>query len=282
MAVDLHLHSMFSDGTDPPERIVAAAADRGLTAIALTDHDNLDGIARARLAAHDAGIGLIAGTELSVEWRSGGMHLLVYFLEPSSGPLQDRLNAVQAGRVDRNKRIAQRLAELGIEVTYPEVVAEAGGTGVGRPHFAAMLVQKGYANSIADAFDHYLGVGRPAYLPRDRIAATEAIELARASGAVPVIAHPHTLGVSAEDYGGAFEDLAAIGLGGIEAYYSEYRPEVRAHIAGICADLGIAATGGSDYHGAYKPGLQVGLGKGDLVVPEKAVAQLEEQRQLSH
>ena len=165
-----------------------------------------------------------------------------------------------------------------MDIAYQEVVDEAGGTGIGRPHFAAVMVRKGYATDIGDAFDRYLATGRPAYLPRQRLGAVEAIELARLSDAVPVIAHPHTLGVGADDYREAFEGLTESGLGGIEAYYGEYEPAVRDHIASLCRDLGIAATGGSDYHGAYKPELRVGTGKGDLVVPDSCVEALVEQR----
>lgn len=278
MAVDLHLHSTFSDGTEIPESIVAMARQAGLSAIALTDHDNLDGIDRAAGACADAGIDFIPGTELSVDWNGTAMHLLVYFLEPGAGPLQHKLAAIQRGRSDRNERIAARLQELGFDIEYGEVVAEAGGTGIGRPHFAAVLVRKGYAADISDAFDRYLATGRPAYLARDRLEAVEAIDLARASGAVPVIAHPHTLGVAAADYRSAFMGLTDAGLGGIEAHYSEYDPALRAHLAELCSSLGIAATGGSDYHGTYKPALSVGTGRGDLAVPDTAVAALREQQ----
>ncbi len=254
------------------------AAAAGLRAIALTDHDNLNGIARARLAAEAAGIELIAGTELSVGWNDTAMHLLAYFLQPGDGPLQDKLAAVQHGRATRNERMVDRMHELGMDITFKEISDEAGGTGIGRPHFAAVMVRKGYAVDIGDAFDRFLAAGRPAYLPRQRLDAVEAIELARASGAVPVIAHPHTLGVGAEDYATAFQGLAAAGLGGIEAYYGEYQPALREHIAGLCARLGIAATGGSDYHGIYKPTLKIGIGKGDLSVPYSCVEALEAQR----
>lgn len=274
MAVDLHLHSTFSDGTDEPEEIVAAASAAGLSAVALTDHDNLNGIARARAAAAGAGIELISGTELSVEWNGGPMHLLVYFLEPGPGPLQDRLGSIQESRANRNERIVGRLNELGIDITFAEVVAEAGGTGIGRPHFAAVLVRRGHATDINDAFDRYLASGRPAYLPRARLEAAEAIELATASGAVTSIAHPHTLGVAAADYAHAFSELAAAGLGGIEAYYGEYEPKLREHLAALCEQLELVATGGSDYHGSYKPELRVGVGRGDLVVPDRAVEDL--------
>ncbi len=278
MAVDLHLHSNLSDGSDPPEAIVHKAAELGLSTIALMDHDNLDGIDRARAAAEPLGLDVISGTELSVGWNGDGMHLLVYFLEPGAGTLQDRLTEVQEGRSSRNVRIVERLNELGMDVTYDEVSQQADGTGMGRPHFAAVLVSKGYARNIKDAFDRYLASGRAAYLPRTRLEAVEAIELASQSGAVTSIAHPHTLGVAREDYRHAFVELTEAGLGGIEAYYSEYVPELRDHLADLCSDLGIAATGGSDYHGTYKPDLQIGIGRGDLVVPDRAVDELKAQK----
>lgn len=279
MAVDLHLHSTASDGTDPPEQIVALAVEAGLSSIALTDHDNLDGIAPARAAAEKSGITLISGAELSVDWTStGAIHMLVYWLEPGPGPLQDRLGWLQQGRATRNEQIAQRLQDLGLGVTYDEVVTEAKGRGVGRPHFASILVSKGYVADMSEAFDRYLAEGRAAYVPRERLDAAEAIQLARASGAVPVIAHPHTAGIARDEYRRVFCELTDIGLGGIESYYAEYDPATRAHLASLCNDLGIVATGGSDYHGAYKPGLAIGIGRGDLEVPDDVVDRLEENR----
>ena len=243
----------------------------GLTAMALTDHDTLDGISEAAAAATAAGIGFIPGTELSVDWPTGTMHLLVYHLGEGPGPLQDRLADLRRARDRRNHVILERLARLGIDIPYPEVEAESGGGVVGRPHIAAVLMARGLATDIPDAFDRYLARDRPGYVDRERLAAAEAIDLARRSGAVPVIAHPHTLGVSRTDYGAAFSELAAQGLGGIEAYYAEYPPELRLHLAGLCDQLGLVATGGSDYHGRYKPDLQVGTGRGDLVVPDEVI-----------
>ncbi len=274
MAVDLHLHSTCSDGTDAPERIVELAVDAGLSAIALTDHDNLDGIARARAAAESADIELVSGTELSVEWRGSPMHLLVYFLEPGDGPLQNRLAAIQDSRATRNRRMVERLRDLDIDITFEEVEAEAGGTGIGRPHMAQVLIEKGVVPDFASAFDRYLAAGRPGYIQRDRLDAIEAIDLAAASGATTSIAHPHTLGVAADDYDRAFAGLADAGLGGIEAWYGEYEPQVREHLAAVAASLGLVATGGSDYHGRYKPELRIGSGRGDLVVPDAALAGL--------
>ena len=278
MPVDLHLHSTKSDGTSTPEQVVSAAAAAGLSAIALTDHDNLDGIAAAREAAGSAGLGFIPGTELSVGWEGGAMHMLVYFLEPEPGPLQDRLGAVRAGRTTRNHEIISALQNLGVDISFDEITAEAAGSGIGRPHIAAVLVSKGVVADIPEAFDRLLATGRPAYRPRLRLEVVEAITLARASGAVPVIAHPHTLGIPEGGYREAFRELVDVGLGGIEAYYGEYAPELRSHLAALCDELGIVATGGSDYHGRYKPDLAVGTGRGDLRVPDETVERLIEDR----
>ena len=278
MAVDLHLHSTKSDGSEDPAEVVRLAASAGLSAMALTDHDNLDGIDEARRAADASGIRFIPGAELSVNWVTGAMHMLVYFLEPGPGPLQEALGSVQGGRTDRNRRMVDQLRALGLDITYDEIEAEAGGTGVGRPHFAAVLLRRGHVDSIQDAFDRYLATGRPGYVPRERLEAREAIDLARGSGAVPVIAHPHTLGVSEDDYSTAFRSLVDAGLGGIEAHYAEYAPDLRLHLAELCADFGIVATGGSDFHGSYKPDLFVGSGRGDLLVPDEVVDALSAAR----
>jgi predicted metal-dependent phosphoesterase TrpH len=271
LAVDLHLHSTQSDGTDPPAEIVRLAAEAGLTALALTDHDTLDGVPEARRAADALGIDLISGTELSVNWPTGTMHLLVYHLEPGPGPLQDELAALREARTTRNEQIVARLNELGIEMSVEDVLVESGGGVVGRPHIAAVLVARGHADSIPDAFDRYLASGRPGYVDRRRLDAIETIDLATQTGAVAVLAHPHTLGIAAADFETAFAQLAAAGLGGIESYYAQYEPELRAHLAAICGRLGVIPTGGSDYHGRYKPGLAVGRGQGDLSVPDDIV-----------
>jgi predicted metal-dependent phosphoesterase TrpH len=207
------------------------------------------------------------------------MHMLVYFLDPVPGPIQDRLSELRESRQGRNVEIVARLRKIGLDITLAEVQAEAGTGVVGRPHFAGVLIEKGYVSTVPEAFDRYLATGRPAYVPRMRLTAAEAITLSRESRAVPVIAHPHTLNLRAEDFATGFRELVALGLGGIEAYYGEYTPEMRTRIAAICDELGIVATGGSDYHGKYKPHLAVGTGKGDLRVPDAALEQLEQNRE---
>lgn len=273
MAVDLHLHSTASDGTDPPARIVELAIEAGLRAIALTDHDNLDGIGEARRAA-GSDLEVVSGTELSVDWDGNAVHLLVYFLEPEPGPLQDRLGWLQESRHTRNVRMVERCRDLGLDITFDEVFEEALGRGVGRPHFAAVLLRKGHVESINEAFDRFLGSGGLVYEPRERLAADEAIELAIASGAVTSLAHPHTVGVGRDEFASTFRGLAELGLHGIETYYAEYEPALRAHLRDLAHGLGLVATGGSDYHGSYKPGLSVGRGKGDLVVRDEVLEAL--------
>ncbi|MBT8216838.1 MAG: PHP domain-containing protein [Acidimicrobiia bacterium] len=278
MAVDLHTHSTASDGTESPAELMAKAAATRLEAVALTDHDNLDGIAEARPAAAAAGIELIPGVELSCEWADGGFHMVVLWLEPGTGPLQDRLVELQASRANRNREMVERLTGLGVDITYDEVLTEAGGSGVGRPHMAAILVRKGVVDTMGEAFDYYLAAGRPAYVGRARLTPEDAIALARASGAVPVIAHPHTLGVTGRELDHHLRRLQGVGLIGIEAYYPEYEPDTRLELAERARESGLIASGGSDYHGAYKPGLHIGSGYGDLSVSRDVLEALRAAR----
>jgi len=276
MAVDLHTHSRYSDGSDSPSEIVAKAKSIGLSAVALTDHDVLDGVDEAVEAAGDD-IELVPGAELSVQWEGKGMHLLVYWVDHGS-PLADRLAEIQLGRVARNHEMVDALQDLGVDITMAELEAEAEMGVIGRPHFAAILVRKGAAATIKDAFDIYLAAGRPAYRPRARVEASAAMELARESGAVPVIAHPHTLADDAEEFTHLFSGFAELGAVGVECYYVEYPQELRLRIAAAVEDLGLVPTGGSDYHGTYKPGVALGSGNGDLSVPDSCLDRLKERR----
>jgi predicted metal-dependent phosphoesterase TrpH len=277
MAVDLHLHSSSSDGTDTPTRIVELAAAERMTCIALTDHDTLDGIAEARDASARAGIEFIAGIELSVDFEGKKMHMLVYFLEPGSGPLQDQLGELRAGRNRRNDAIVDKLNELGYGITMDDVTRHAAGRSIGRPHIADALVEKGHVTSRNEAFSGILDDGGAAYVERDRLTALDAITLARASSAVPVIAHPTTIGLTRDEAGPTFRLLAEHGLGGIEAHHPKHDLALRAKFEEIASDLSIAATGGSDYHGSDVREFRVGRGTGDLDVPDRAVDQLRDQ-----
>jgi predicted metal-dependent phosphoesterase TrpH len=276
--IDLHAHSTASDGSDEPAALMAMAARQGLSAVALTDHDTIEGLAEARAAAADAGVRLVQGCELSCEVGSATMHLLVYFLTDGPGPLQDRLSGLQAARADRNERIVGVLQEHGLDVTLEEILAEAGGGSVGRPHVAGVLLRKGYVSSVQEAFDVWLAKGRPAYLDRDRLLPADAIALAHASGAVAVIAHPTSLGFDGPTLEQFVAGLAADGLDGMECEYGRYPPELRAALGKMAGRLGLAVTGGSDYHGRYKPDLALGSGLGDLAVPDVLLDELEARR----
>lgn len=252
------------------------AVEAGLEAVALTDHDNLDGIPEALTAAAILGIELIPGIELSCEWDRGGFHMIVLWLEPGTGPLQDQLAELQQGRATRNQEMVTKLIGLNVDITYEEVLEEAGGTGVGRPHMAAILLRKGYVESMGEAFDFYLAAGRPAYVGRARLTPETAIELARSSGAVPIIAHPHTLGVAGTELDGELKRLATVGLVGIEAFYPEYEQDTRLVLVERANQAGLVASGGSDYHGTYKHGLKIGTGYGDLSVASEVLENLRE------
>ncbi len=277
--IDLHTHSTCSDGTDPPERIPELAAAAGCTAVALTDHDTLVGLDAARRRADAVGVDLVPGCEVSCAFRGTSAHVLVYFVEDGDGPLQDELARLREDRVGRNRRLVARLQELGIPITYDEVVAEAAGeASVGRPHIAAVLVRLGAAESVPDAFDRWLASGRPAHVPKARLTPADAAALARGSGGVAVLAHPLTLGLGPTELAGAVAELAEAGFAGIEAVYGRYRPDERVALAQLAQRHGLVATGGSDYHGTVKADLAIGTGQGDLHVPDDVVEALAARR----
>ncbi len=277
MAADLHSHSTASDGSARPAEVVRLASEAGLAALALTDHDTQEGIAEAAEAAHAEGIDLIPGTELSLQHEGGGMHLVVLWLVPGNGPLQNRLGELQSGRVGRNSRIVEILNDHGMEMSVEEVERKAGGGTVGRPHIAAVMMERRYVADIRSAFDQWLGQGKPAYVGRPRLNPEEAISLARQSGAVPVLAHPHTLGISrAEDMARLLDRLVDAGLVGLEAIYSSYRRHEREGYAHLARRFGLIPSGGSDFHGSYKPGLDIGSGYGDLHVPDSVADELKD------
>lgn len=287
MAVDLHTHSRVSDGSETPTRVVELAAAAGLDAVALTDHDVLEGLAEAESAGERFGIEVIPGVELSLDWSEmlpdadvrGGMHLVVLWIDDIAGPLQDTLEDLRLGRDHRNHTILERLRQLGLDVPMEEVAARAGTGSVGRPHIAGVMVDRGYVPDIGSAFEQYLGNGAPAYVGRRRLTPPAALELSRASGGVPILAHPYTLGF---DDDASLEQtlgrLCEMGLVGVESHHSGMDPERRRIVRRMAARLGLLPSGGSDFHGSYKPGIGVGRGCGDLEVPSGFLAALREQR----
>jgi 3',5'-nucleoside bisphosphate phosphatase len=285
--IDLHTHSLVSDGSEPPTRIPELAAAAGCSAVALTDHDSLIGLSEARAAAERVGITLIPGCEVSCTKPvvpgaaiSGSVHMLVYFVDEGEGPLQDELLELRRDRRRRNDALVERLRQLGVEIDWDVVVSHAGGEpgGVGRPHFAQVLVEMGAAEDIQDAFDRFLADGKSAYVPKARITPPEVIQLAKASGGVAVLAHPLSLGLEPGPLESLVTELVGSGLGGLEAIYGRYDPADRKRLRRLAERVGVVATGGSDFHGTFKPDLQVGTGTGDLEVPDDTLDALAARR----
>lgn len=277
--VDLHLHSSASDGSDAPGTL-AERLGEVLLAV-LTDHDTRAGQEEFRSHLH-AALPVPEGVELSMRWSGGTFHLLVYGRELDG--LDPLLEAQRRAREERNREILAAARSLGFEIAESELLAAAGATSlgaksVGRPHFARVLVDKGAAANIQDAFDRYLAKGRPLYRPKATLELAEVGELAADLGLVAVVAHPLSLG--AEPLADTLRSLRRQGLTGMECYYAAYEPPVRAELATLAADLGMVATGGSDYHGTFKPGLEPLAGRGDLEVPDVVAHRLLERLELA-
>jgi predicted metal-dependent phosphoesterase TrpH len=279
--IDLHTHSLVSDGTEPPERVVELAARAGLHALALTDHDTRDGLAAAGMRASALGVRLVPGVEVSCRLVRDGaaegvsVHVLVYFA--GDGPLDTELARLRDDRSERNRRLAIRLAELGMPIDLDALAAsvEGGVRQLGRPHFARAMVAAGYARSEQEAFDRWLAAGRPAYVPKARLEPGAVAELARASGGVAVLAHPLRVAADRAGLDRLVGSLAEAGFVGLEAYYGDYDEPSRHELATLARRHGLVPTGGSDFHGSHKPGLAVGTGRGDLSVPDELLEELE-------
>jgi len=275
--IDLHTHTTASDGSMTPTELIRRAVSKGLAAIAVTDHDCVDGVEEALTEGRRQGIEVIPGLEISAEFDRGTMHILGFFVDWKKESLRRRLFELQEARRLRNPKITKKLQEQGLEITHEEVVAASGGGQVGRPHFAKVLVQKGYVASMEEAFEKYLKRGGPGYIEKFRFSPQESIALIHEAGGVAVLAHPFTLGLkSAEMENSLLAELTQTGLDGIEVYYSKNAPEDTIHYLRLCESYGLLPTGGSDFHGAHKPDIDLGIGRGNLQVPLKLLEALRE------
>ena len=273
--IDLHVHSVYSDGTNTPAELVELAEGRGLTALALTDHDTVGGIGPLLKAAEGSSVEAVPGIELSAECERGTMHILGYFIDHASTLLHDRMQIVRAGRLERNKEILKKLNKLGYVLLWSEVEHFAGEDVVGRPHFAEALVSRGHVKSRKAAFDLLLAKGRPAYVERFRFSPSECIELIRSAGGVSVLAHPATLYLPEEQLKETIRGLKEQGMNGLEVYYAEHQPENIRRFSEWANEFDLICTGGTDYHGKNTPDLKLGSGFGQLRVPDNALVQLK-------
>ena len=266
--IDLHMHSTCSDGTFGPSELVRQVKAAGVTHMALTDHDTVAGLAEAREEAARQGVAFLGGLEISAELQPGTMHILGYGFDEGSAHLLERLEYVRRARRERNPKIIANLNGLGFEIRLEEVAAKAGGEVLGRPHFAQVMLDKGYVESTQEAFDKYLAKGKPAYMDKERLSPGESVNVIRSAGGVAVLAHPLQLKArSDEELEALIGGLVDAGLQGMECYYRNHTPEVTRNFLLLAKRFGLIPTGGSDFHGASRPHIHLGTGEGNLKVP---------------
>lgn len=257
MRFDLHLHTTASDGTLEPAALVKAAVDRGLHAIAITDHDTTAAVVPAQMAARASRLLVIPGVELSASHQSRDVHILGYFIRPDDPILIGRLAQLRDARLERAGAMVTALSENGYPITLDQVLALADGGSVGRSHVARALVNTGHVPDIRSAFENLIGRGMPFYVPKPIAEPASVVSIILDAGGIPILAHP---GVTAVD--DLIPSLVEAGLGGLEAFHADHSPDQRAHYARLASDLGLLVSGGSDFHGLSIPG--VGIGEVDI------------------
>ena len=273
LRIDLHIHSTASDGSLTPADIIDHAQKLNLAAIAITDHDSVDGSKEALQIGIPPSLHFLTGVEISAAHPpffpgSGSFHILGYAIHLDNRDLNQALSKLQDARKNRNPEILKRLNKLGFRISLEEVNQEVGEGQLGRPHIAYAMVKKGFVASINEAFDKYLGTARPAYVDKDRIECEQAINLIRAAGGIPVLAHPALLNIENDQKLDALlQNLIKIGLAGIEVYYPGHSPQQIRQYTELAGKYGLLITGGTDFHGSITPEIKMGSGTGDLFVP---------------
>ncbi|MDY6853107.1 MAG: PHP domain-containing protein [Thermodesulfobacteriota bacterium] len=278
--IDLHIHTTASDGTLTPAEVVRYAKKKGLKAIAITDHDTIEGNREALEEGKKLGLDVLTGVEISVGCPYGTMHLLGYCIDIESSFIKERLEFLQKVRSQRNIKIFDKLKGLGIGIDFNDVLEVAGGEQVGRPHFAKAMIKKGYASTYQDAFERFLKKGGPAYVDRFRFEPQEAIGIILNCGGIPVLAHPFTLGdLKPKELEEFVVDLISLGLRGIEVFYPDHTDRQVADYRYFAEKHGVLITGGSDFHGDSKPDVDIGIYNGDKEVSIELVETMKNMQQ---
>lgn len=264
--IDLHTHSNCSDGSMTPTELVRHAAERGLRAVALSDHDTVAGIDEALEAGRKYGVEVVPAIEFSVQ-SATETHILGFYIDHKSEILRDALKKINEVRWQRTVNTCENLQKLGFDVTMDEALAIAPSGLIGRAHFARILMEKGYVASVKEGFDKYLANGRPAYDGTQALTADEAVRLINDIGGVAFVAHPHLIRLNDADLRTFLEGLKRVGLCGIEGYYNEYTDEMQDYFQSLAAELGLEISGGTDYHAKMKPHIEIGIGQGNMQIP---------------
>jgi predicted metal-dependent phosphoesterase TrpH len=272
--IDLHTHSTASDGSMEPGELVKYAKSRGLAAIALTDHDTMEGIKEAYEEGLRIDFEVVPGLEISVDFEPE-MHILGYFSGDSYLDIEDTLIYLRKSREERNPKIIKKLNDMGFDINMEEVSKVAVRGVVGRAHIAKVLADKGYVGSVGEAFDKFLSSGRPAFVKRDKFTPEQGINEITRAGGIPVLAHPIYLDRSYAELDSLFYELKIIGLKGIEAYYVDNTPQDTANMVKLAHKHGLLISGGSDFHGSFKSDIEIGVGYGNLNIPYDLLEKLK-------
>lgn len=275
--VDLHTHSTFSDGTFTPKELVSYGAKKGLSALALTDHDTLEGNDEAVFYGEKYGIEIIRGIEISTEYESTELHIVGLFMDNEREELISALKGLRESRKTRNIEMVQKLNEIGININYDEIAESAKGDVITRAHIAKEVIKKGYASSNNEVFDRYIGRDKPAYVKRTVLPWQDTLRLICESGGLPILAHPLLYRISQRRLEMILGELAKYGLAGIEAYYSTHSAAEIKFVKMLADKNRLKLSGGSDFHGENKPKLDLGTGYGNLQVPYEVLEGLKKE-----
>ena len=273
MCVDLHTHSIFSDGTSTPTELVASAAERGLMGFSLTDHDTTEGVNEALAAGKKFGLKIISGLEISAVHREYSLHILGYGIEPQHPELLAWLKTLQEGRKKRNAGILAKLAAMGIAITDTELAEFSGCGQAGRPHIARLLIDRGIVNTMGQAFARYLGRNKPAWQSRFAYTAAETIAIIHRAGGLAVLAHPGQLDPGMKIQPRIIRELVDRGLDGLEIYYPGHTKKMMKRLHGSAKKYNLLVTGGSDFHGHNRSGTLAGGSKG-ICPPDEILDEL--------
>ena len=272
-SIDLHVHTSASDGTYSGAGVVRLAVEQGLSAIAVTDHDTVSAYSEAAAEGEKLGIEVVPGIEISTKYDRA-VHILGYYIDPKSPSLEPVLNWIVHDRDERNRKMAELMAADGLPVSY-EMMHEKYGEVIGRPHFAALLVELGLAESVQDAFDRFVEKGQKYYQPRTILPLDRAVRIIVEAGGIPVLAHPFQYRMDDALLRELIEYCMDFGLEGIECRYTGYDEDMVAYLEALAKEYGLIRTGGSDFHGTNKPHIALGRGLGNLNVPYEYLRELK-------